>query len=268
MAVIHACLLVLQAMQKKLAALIAAGGPHLADLEVEYDAVTQPHSLPDQRQQQQQLSLGGGSRVGLALTPAAVALIAGASRKQPASSTVAGTAGSIYAGCDAAGCSADSAESSREAMLAEALADAEGAVALLQSQLLAATTKQQLADQRLQDLQQRGAAAAVRHAQALAAAKQAGAAQLAALREAVARLGNRGELAGQVRGCALCLLLAVMQLRMLLLMKQYELYTSIRKLSASTYYKLATYDDMVNYCKEHCDSTCVCFAPCRPPHCL
>jgi hypothetical protein len=86
-------------------------------------------------------------------------------------------------------------------MLAEALEDAEGAVALLQSRLLTAVTQQQMTDQRLQDLQQRSAAAAVRHAQALAAAKQSGAAQLAALKEAVSRLGSRGELAGQVNYC-------------------------------------------------------------------
>lgn len=204
------CYLPLQAMQKKLAAIIAAGGPHLADLEVDYDAVTQPHSLPDQRQQQQQQPIvNSSSRVGLALTAAAVASIPGIKGKQPASSTAAGTAGSAWgsvrnAGRDLAVCrtqSADCSSGSREAMLAEALADAEGAVALLQSQLLAATTQQQLASQRLQDLQQRSAAAAVRHAQALAAAKQSGAAQLAALREAVGRLGSRGELAGQV-GCA------------------------------------------------------------------
>jgi hypothetical protein len=206
--IVYACSLHLQAMQKKLAALMAAGGPHLADLEVEYDAVLHPHSLPDQRQQ---LSIGGSTCIGLALTSAAVASVPGVGGKQPESSTVAGVAGSVCgsvlnAGPNTAGYHTQSAEgsssTSREAVLAEALADAEGAVALLQSQLLAATTQQQLAAQRLQDLQQRSAAAAVRHAQALAAAKQSGAAQLAALREAVSRLGNRGELAGQVSSAA------------------------------------------------------------------
>jgi hypothetical protein len=187
----------MQAMQKKLAALIAAGGPHLADLAVEYDAVTQPHSMPDQRQQQLH-SLDGAHHLGLALTSATlVSRGGGTSGRHATSSTVAGTAGSLCGGDAAADSSA-----SRETLLAEALADAEGAVALLQSRLLAAVTQQQLTDQRLQDLQQRSAAAAVRHAQALAAAKQSGAAQLAALKEAVSRLGSRGELAGQVRlGC-------------------------------------------------------------------
>jgi hypothetical protein len=183
-------------MQKKLAALIAAGGPHLADLEVEYDAATQPHSMPDQRQQQTYILDGSSSRqLGHALMSAALAARSvGVSGRQATSSTIAGTAGSLCGGETAANGIA-----SREAMLAEALADAEGAVALLQSRLLAAVTQQQMTDQRLQDLQQRSAAAAVRHAQALAAAKQSGAAQLAALKEAVSRLGSRGELAGQVR---------------------------------------------------------------------
>jgi hypothetical protein len=184
-----------QAMQKKLSALVAAGGPHLADLEVEYDAATQLYSMPDQ-QQQQSCSSTGARHLGLALTSAALAARSGVSGKQAASSTIAGTAGSFCSGDTAADGTV-----SRETLLAEALADAEGAVALLQARLLTAVTQQQLTDQRLQDLQQRSAAAAVRHAQALAAAKQSGAAQLAALKEAVSRLGSRGELAGQVRLC-------------------------------------------------------------------
>lgn len=87
---------------------------------------------------------------------------------------------------------------SREALLAEALADAEAAIAELQAKLVGSLQQQQLTAARLEEVQQRSMTAAVRHGQALATAKKAGAAQLAALQEAVGRLGHRGELAGQV----------------------------------------------------------------------
>lgn len=173
-----AYILLLQVLQKKLAALIAAGAPHLADLAEEYDTIT---SSSDATTDQQQLSRRHD------LAP----------KHKGSSSTAAATAGSDIS--TAHGTASEAAETSREAFLAEALDDAESAVALLQAKLLEATQQQQLAAARLADMQSRAAQAAVRHNQQLAAAKQAGQVQLAALQEAVTRLGHRGELAGQVR---------------------------------------------------------------------
>lgn len=165
-------------MQKKLAALIAAGGSHLADLEQEYDTITSPVLKTDDQQLSRYLTAGLGVR-----------------NKVPSSTAV--TAGSDRS--VAAGTNYVDAESSREALLAEALEDAESSVALLQAKLLEATHQQQLTAARLEDMEERAAQAAVRHSQQLAAAKQAGQVQLAALQEAVTRLGHRGELAGRVR---------------------------------------------------------------------
>lgn len=167
----------LQAMQKKLAALIAAGGPHLADLAYEYDSITaSPHNAADQRQ--------------LWKLPTADGIT------HP-SSTAAATDGSSICNEGAVSTMKD-VDTSRQAYLNQALEDAESTVALLQQRLVEATQQQQLATRRLQDMQDRAAAAAVRHTQQLAAAKQAGQAQLTALQEVVGRLSNRSELAGQV----------------------------------------------------------------------
>lgn len=169
-------------MQKKLAALIAAGGSQLADLEQEYDAIT----LPVQRASDQQLKL----QLDHSRQASNAAL-----QKSTSVAATAGSSAATFAKSDP--------DSSREAVLAQALEDAEATVALLQSRLLEATQQQQLTAAKLEELQERAAQAAVRHSQQLASAKQAGSVQLAALQEALTRLGNRSELAGQVK-CAAC----------------------------------------------------------------
>jgi hypothetical protein len=69
---------------------------------------------------------------------------------------------------------------------------------LLQGRLVAATSAAASADGRVEDLQQRLAAAAVRRAREVAAARAAGEVQLQTLQDAVQRLGQRDEMAGQV----------------------------------------------------------------------
>ena len=80
---------------------------------------------------------------------------------------------------------------------------------LLQARLVAATSAAASADGRVEDLQQRLAAAAVRRAREVAAARAAGEVQLQTLQDAVQRLGQRDEMAGQVcraiRGLLRCL---------------------------------------------------------------
>ena len=65
---------------------------------------------------------------------------------------------------------------------------------------MAATSAAASAEGRVEDLQQRLAAAAVRRAREVAAARAAGEVQLQTLQDAVQRLGQRDEMAGQVGG--------------------------------------------------------------------
>jgi multidrug efflux pump subunit AcrA (membrane-fusion protein) len=86
--------------------------------------------------------------------------------------------------------------------LRTALADAEGAVSLLQQKLVNAVQQQQLEQQRLADLQERAAASAVRQQQQLVAARAAGRQQIASLQDSLKRIGRRADLAGQVTSVA------------------------------------------------------------------
>lgn len=78
-------------MQKKLAALIAAGGPHLAGVEAEYDALTLPHQAPDQ-QQHHKLS-GFAAAAGGANSGGSTTASAGYSTRSTTSGLITGLAG-------------------------------------------------------------------------------------------------------------------------------------------------------------------------------
>eukprot|EP00879_Flechtneria_rotunda_P013920 GHRR01014538.1.p1 GENE.GHRR01014538.1~~GHRR01014538.1.p1 ORF type:complete len:1054 (+),score=521.99 GHRR01014538.1:348-3509(+) len=174
-----------RALQQKLAALVAAGGPHLSAFDQEYDAL----HLPDNNsclnsQQQLRLQLPHPS--------------AGSSALQ----------GSQAGSCAAAGVDA----ADREQYMALALEDAEAAVALLQARLVEAKHEQRLCAARLADMTDRSTSAAVRHAQQLSVARQAGQTQLTALQDSMTRLGNaRGELGTEVC-CGSCTQIALLDL--------------------------------------------------------
>lgn len=85
-----------------------------------------------------------------------------------------------------------------EGLLASALEDAEYTIAQLQLRLVSASSAAATAESRVADLQQRLTAAAVRRTREVAAARSAGEVQLAALQDAVSRLGQRDDMAGQV----------------------------------------------------------------------
>jgi len=87
---------------------------------------------------------------------------------------------------------------SSEGLLASALEDAESTIAQLQSRLVSASSAAATAEARVADLQQRLTAAAVRRTREVAAARSAGEVQLAALQDAVSRLGQRDDMTGQV----------------------------------------------------------------------
>lgn len=164
------CLMCGQALQRKLTALLAAGGPELAQVAADCGVMEEQHA--------------GVVQVGAVPVPPSSRGSAKASSQQ-----------------------------GQQAFLSAALEDAEAAVALLQARLAEADQAAVAHDARLSELQDRASCAAVRHAQQLAAARAAGSAQLGALQDAVARLGQRGKAEEQVRGWLLLLLLCSMMFR-------------------------------------------------------
>jgi hypothetical protein len=160
-------------LRHKLTALLAAGGPSLADLDRELDevladadsahadetqrALLQKLRALQQHQQQQQQKVSAASRPGQQTD-----LL------------------------------------SSQGLLASALEDAESTIALLQSKLVGTSAAASAAEARVADLQQRLTAAAVRRTREVASARAAGEVQLATLQDAVVRLGSRDDMAGQV----------------------------------------------------------------------
>lgn len=162
-------------LRRKLAALLAAGGPQLSELDGELDGVLRDVSNASDAQQR-------AARRGQQQH----------SGKQPAGR---GAAVREQAGSDAAPLSVPG-------LLAAALEDAESTVALLQAQLVSRNAAAAEAQARVADLQLRLAAAVVRRSREVSSARAAGEVQLAALQEAVQRLGQRSDMAGQVREAA------------------------------------------------------------------
>lgn len=156
-------------LRHKLTALLAAGGPSLAELDRELDEVLadadSAHADETQRVLLQKLqALQQHQQKGLA-----------ASRPGQQAELL-----------------------SSQGLLASALEDAESTIALLQSKLVGTSAAASAAEARVADLQQRLTAAAVRRTREVASARAAGEVQLATLQDAVVRLGSRDDMAGQV----------------------------------------------------------------------
>jgi hypothetical protein len=183
-------------MQTRLSALLAAGGTSLAELDQELHDVLLPcstagdqltlrvHNLQQRQQQQQQQRLKAAAGSTPASPSKAAAAEAGgsgspqrAARQQAAAGAAALTPG---------------------ALTVSALEDAECTVALLQAQLVSLSSKAAAGEARVAELQQRLTAAVVRRTREVAYARAAGEVQLATLQDAVSRLGQRDDMAGQV----------------------------------------------------------------------
>jgi hypothetical protein len=182
-------------LRRKLSALLSAGGSDLAALDAELNDVLGSGQADDQLmlrlqdlQQQQQLGKGskGGSSLANSLVTAAVPWQA--------------TKAAVPAGSQGS----NQGPLTPEGLLASALEDAESTIALLQAQLVTASSEAAGAGARVRDLEQRLTAAAVRRTREVASARAAGEVQLATLQDAVRTLGQRDDMAGQVGSCCDC----------------------------------------------------------------